>query len=212
MNWTVNLKKEDGKIKMNIGVLALQGGVIEHINHLKALGCETVEVKKPEELDNLQGIILPGGESTTMGRLLKQTGIFDKLKEKITDGFPVWGTCAGMILLAGNIENNVENYMQVMDITVRRNAYGSQIDSFLTYKKIDEICDEEIPLVFIRAPYITKVGSDVDVLCRVDENIVAVRQGNMLATSFHPELTDDFQFHKYFVDMCYNIFNEKVSW
>jgi pyridoxal 5'-phosphate synthase pdxT subunit len=187
---------------MRIGVLALQGGVIEHINHLKALDCETIEVRKPEELDNLDGIILPGGESTTIGKLLKKTGIFDKLKEKIINGFPVWGTCAGMILLAKNIENDAARHLQVMDITVKRNAYGSQINSFVIEKKINEVCTEEIPLVFIRAPYITKVDDNVHVLCKVNENIVAVRQENMLATSFHPELTDNLQFHKYFINMC----------
>lgn len=189
---------------MRIGVLALQGGVIEHINHLKALDCEAIEVRKPEELDNLDGIILPGGESTTIGKLLKKTGIFSKLKEKIINGFPIWGTCAGMILLAKNIENDVAGGMQVMDITVKRNAYGSQINSFIIHKKINEVSAEEIPLVFIRAPYITKADDNVKVLCKINENIVAVRQDNMLATSFHPELTDNLQFHKYFINMCRN--------
>lgn len=189
---------------MRIGVLALQGGVIEHINHLKSLGCETVEVRKPEELDNLNGIILPGGESTTIGKLLKRAGIFHKLKSKIENGFPVWGTCAGMILLAKEIENDTVRHMQVMNITVKRNAYGSQINSFLIHKKINEVCNEEIPLIFIRAPYITKVDDNVQILCKVNENIVAVRQTNMLATSFHPELTDNLQFHKYFINMCNN--------
>jgi 5'-phosphate synthase pdxT subunit len=202
VNWTADLKKEAGKMK--IGVLALQGGVIEHIHHLKALHCETVEVRKPKELDGLQGIILPGGESTTIGRLLRETDIFHKLKEKIMNGFPVWGTCAGMILLAKNIENDKKNHLQVMDITVKRNAYGSQINSFLTYERINKVYNGEVPLIFVRAPYITKVGNDVDVLCKVDENIVAVRQDNMLATSFHPELTDNLQFHRYFVNMCSN--------
>lgn len=188
---------------MRIGVLALQGGVTEHINHLKALNCETAEVRKPEELDGLDGIILPGGESTTIGKLIKETGILDKLREKIAKGFPVWGTCAGMILLAKNIENDSARYIQVMDITVKRNAYGSQADSFLVQKKIDEVSrEEEIPLVFIRAPYITEVEDNVQVLCMVNKDIVAVKQHNMLATSFHPELTDNLQFHRYFVNMC----------
>lgn len=189
---------------MKIGVLALQGGVIEHINCLKALDCETIEVRKPEELDDLDGIILPGGESTTIGKLIKKSGILDKLKEKIINGFPVWGTCAGMILLAKNIENDTARYMQVMDVTVMRNAYGSQIDSFSIQKRINEVCSEEIPLVFIRAPYIAEVGNNVQVLCKVNENIVAVRQANMLATSFHPELTENLEFHKYFVNICKN--------
>lgn len=187
---------------MKIGVLALQGGVAEHINHLKALDCEAIEVRKAEELDNLHGIILPGGESTTIGKLLKKTGIFDKLRERILNGFPVWGTCAGMILLAKNIDNDEVRHLQVMDITVRRNAYGSQAESFLVQGKIDEVSTEEIPLVFIRAPYITQVDNDVKVICKVNGNIVAAKQNNMLATSFHPELTDNLEFHKYFINMC----------
>ncbi len=187
---------------MKIAVLALQGGVEEHINHLKALGCEAVEVRKVEELDELDGLILPGGESTTIGKLLKKTGIFNKLREKIINGFPVWGTCAGMILLAKNIENDEARYLQTMDITVMRNAYGSQINSFLMEEKIEEFSTEPIPLVFIRAPYITKVESNVQILCKVNKNIVAVRQNNMLATSFHPELTNNLEIHKYFISMC----------
>lgn len=185
---------------MKIAVLALQGGVEEHINHLKSSGCETVEVRKAEELDNVDGIILPGGESTTIGKLLKKTGIFYKLREKILDGFPVWGTCAGMILLAKNIENDEDRHLQTMDITVKRNAYGSQIDSFLIEQNIEEVSKEPIPLVFIRAPYITKVEPNVKILCKVNNNIVAARQDNMLVTSFHPELTNNLEMHKYFIN------------
>ncbi len=185
---------------MKIAVLALQGGVEEHINHLKSLGCEAVEVRKVEELDNIDGIILPGGESTTIGKLLKKTGIFDKLREKIVNGFPVWGTCAGMILLAKNIENDEVRHLQTMDITVKRNAYGRQIDSFIVEQKIEGVSKETIPLVFIRAPYITKVESNVEVICKVNDNIVAARQGNMLVTSFHPELTKNLEMHRYFID------------
>lgn len=187
---------------MKIGVLALQGGVIEHMNHLRALDCEAVEVRKPEELDELDGIILPGGESTTIGKLLRKTAIFGKLKEKIINGFPVWGTCAGMILLAKDIENDEARHLQVMDITVKRNGYGSQIDSFSTNLRLNEVSDVEIPLVFIRAPFITKIKDSVKVLCKIDRNIVAVRQDNMLATSFHPELTENLEFHRYFIKMC----------
>lgn len=187
---------------MKIGVLALQGGVIEHISHLKALNCQTVEVRKPEELNDLDGIILPGGESTTIGKLMRKAGIFNKLKEKILNGFPAWGTCAGMILLAKKIENDDTIHLQVMDINVKRNAYGSQGDSFLAQGKIDEVSNEEIPLVFIRAPYITKTGDNVQILCKVNENIVAAKQDNILVTSFHPELTDNLEVHKYFINMC----------
>lgn len=185
---------------MKIAVLALQGGVEEHINHLKSLGCEAVEVRKVEELDDIDGIILPGGESTAIGKLLKKTGIFDKLREKIINGFPVWGTCAGMILLAKNIENDEARHLQTMDITVKRNAYGSQIDSFIVEQNIEEVSTEPIPLVFIRAPYITKVESNVEVICKVNDNIVAARQDNMLVTSFHPELTKNLEMHKYFIE------------
>jgi 5'-phosphate synthase pdxT subunit len=187
---------------MKIGVLALQGGVKEHINHLKALNCDAVEVRKAEELDDLDGIILPGGESTTIGKLLDRTGILDKLRDKILNGFPVWGTCAGMILLAKNIENDEVRHLNVMDITVKRNAYGSQLDSFKIMKKIEEVSDKEIPLIFIRAPYITHVGDNVTVMCKVDENIVAARQDNILVTSFHPELSSSLEFHRYFIDFC----------
>lgn len=185
---------------MKIAVLALQGGVEEHINHLKSLGCEAVEVRRVEELDGLNGLILPGGESTTIGKLLKKTGIFDKLREKIINGFPVWGTCAGMILLAKNIENDEARHLQTMDITVRRNAYGSQIDSFIVEQNIEEVSTEPIPLVFIRAPYITEVESNVEVICKVNDNIVAARQDNMLVTSFHPELTKNLEMHRYFIE------------
>lgn len=192
---------------MKIAVLALQGGVEEHINHLKSLGCEAVEVRKVEELDGLNGLILPGGESTTIGKLLKKTGIFDKLREKIVNGFPVWGTCAGMILLAKNIENDEARHLQTMDITVKRNAYGSQIDSFIVEQNIEEVSTEPIPLVFIRAPYITKVESNVEVICKVNDNIVAARQGNMLVTSFHPELTKNLEMHKYFIEQIVSNYN-----
>lgn len=185
---------------MKIAVLALQGGVEEHINHLKSLGCEAIKVRKVEELDNLDGIILPGGESTTIGKLLKKTGILEKLKEKILNRFPVWGTCAGMILLSKNIENDEDRHLQTMDITVKRNAYGSQIDSFIVEQKIEEVSTAPIPLVFIRAPYITKVASNVEVICKVNDNIVAARQDNMLVTSFHPELTENLEMHRYFIN------------
>lgn len=192
---------------MKIGVLSLQGGVTEHINHLKSLNCEAIEVKMAEDLDDLDGIILPGGESTTIGNLLNKTGIFNKLKEKILNGLCVWGTCAGMILLAKEIANDNNRYLQVMDITVVRNAYGTQINSFSTEKIIEEVSKEPIPLVFIRAPYIKNVGDNVKILCKVNDNIVAARQNNILATSFHPELTDNLKMHEYFIEMCKNFKN-----
>jgi pyridoxal 5'-phosphate synthase pdxT subunit len=187
---------------LKIGVLALQGGVIEHINHINSLGHEGIEVKKVTDLKDIQGIILPGGESTTIGKLLKERDIIIPLKEKILDGFPVWGTCAGMILLAKEIENEPSGYLKVMDIQVRRNAYGSQIDSFKTESIISEVSSSPLPLVFIRAPFITKVSQNVEALSTISGKIVMARQDNMLVSSFHPELTKNLEFHKYFLSLC----------
>ena len=193
-----DMQKEDGKMK--IGVLSLQGGVIEHIKQVKKLGYDPVEVKKESDLDVIDAIILPGGESTTIGKLLNVTNLMEPLRNKILEGLPVWGTSAGMILLAKDIENDDRRHLGVMDIRVRRNAFGTQIDSFRTKKVIDQISREEIELVFIRAPYVIEASEKAEVLCKVREKIVAVRQNNMLATSFHPELTDNLKVLKYFVD------------
>ncbi|NMM62862.1 pyridoxal 5'-phosphate synthase glutaminase subunit PdxT [Clostridium sp. P21] len=187
---------------MKIGVLSLQGGFIEHINHLKSIGCDTLEVKTLCDLENVNGIILPGGESTVIGKILKETNLLTPLREKILKGMPVWGTCAGMILLAKEIENDKNNYLSVMNIKVKRNAYGSQIDSFETKKIIKEVSPNPIPLIFIRAPYISSYDNTVNILCEVNENVVAARENNILATSFHPELTENLEFHKYFLSMC----------
>ncbi|WBW96567.1 pyridoxal 5'-phosphate synthase glutaminase subunit PdxT [Oceanirhabdus sp. W0125-5] len=187
---------------MKIGVLALQGAFIEHINHLKKLHCETVEVRKVEDLNNIDGIIIPGGESTTMSKLLKETGIMESIREKINQGLPVWGTCAGMIILAKENENHPIDGLKVMDIKVRRNAYGSQIDSFEEMVDIKEISQNPLSLVFIRAPYIYEHDSKVQILYKKDGKAVAAKQGNMFATAFHPELTDNLEFHRYFLSMC----------
>lgn len=187
---------------MKIGVLSLQGGVIEHINHIRKLGHEGVEVKKLEDMIDLSGIILPGGESTTMGKLLRERNMLIPLKEKIMTGLPVWGTCAGMILLSKYIEQSSVQHLNIMDIKVKRNAYGSQIHSFKKNVVIDEISSEPIPLVFIRGPVITEVFNDVKIICIVNNKIVAVKQNNMFATAFHPELTDNLEVHKYFINMC----------
>ncbi|MEG0795441.1 MAG: pyridoxal 5'-phosphate synthase glutaminase subunit PdxT [Odoribacter sp.] len=187
---------------MKIGILGFQGAVIEHQRHIERIGCEAIVVKYPEQLDDLDGIILPGGESTTIGKLLNRTGMMEPLRLKIQKGLPVWGTCAGMILLAKELVNDSVTHLATMDISVKRNAYGTQIDSFDISVQIPEISQEEIPLVFIRAPYIANVGDKVNVLCRVKEHIVAAREKNMLVTSFHPELTDNSAFHRYFAAMC----------
>lgn len=185
---------------MNVGVLSFQGGVIEHLKQIKSLGHKGIEVKSEKDLKNIDAIILPGGESTTIGKLLNITGLMEPLKEKIKSGLPTWGTCAGMILLAKEIENDDRRHLALMDITVKRNAFGSQIDSFTTKKVIKDVSSKELELVFIRAPYITKANDNVSILCSIGNNIVGVRQKNMIATSFHPELTDDNTFLKYFLE------------
>ena len=184
-----------------VGVLSFQGGVLEHLNQIKALGHEAIQIKKERDLENLDAIILPGGESTTMGKLLDVTGLKEPLKEKIKSGIPTWGTCAGMILLAKEIENDSRRHLSLMDIKVRRNALGTQIDSFKTKKVIKEVSENPLELVFIRAPFITEIKDNVKVLCEVNNNIVAVRQDNMIATSFHPELTSNLTFLKYFLNI-----------
>lgn len=188
---------------MKIGILGFQGAIIEHQRHIESIGQEAVNVKYPRQLQELDGIILPGGESTTIGKLLVRTGMMEPLRKRIQEeGLPVWGTCAGMILLAKELVNDEVTHLNVMDIAVRRNAYGTQIDSFDTYADIPEVSEQKVPLVFIRAPYITKVGEGVNVLCVLEGHVVAAREKNMLVTSFHPELTDCSAFHQYFVSMC----------
>lgn len=189
-------------IKMKIGILGFQGAVIEHQRHIEKIGHEAIVVRYPEQLAELDGMILPGGESTAIGKLLNRTGMMEPLRERIREGLPVWGTCAGMILLAKELENDPVRHLAVMDITVKRNAYGTQIDSFDVNVEIPEVSTGEIPLVFIRAPYITSVGEGVKVISRIDGHIVAARENNMLVTSFHPELTDCSAFHRYFAGMC----------
>lgn len=192
------MQKEDGNMK--VGVLALQGGVIEHINQIEALGHQAMLVKKEEDLEKIDKIILPGGESTTIGKLLAITGLLEPLKKKVIKGLPVWGTCAGMILLAKEIENDSRRHLELMDIKVKRNAFGTQINSFKTSMIIEEVSKEELELVFIRAPYIEQVSENVKTLCKVEGKIVAARQNNMLVTSFHPELTNNCKFLKYFLE------------
>ena len=188
---------------MKIGVLAMQGAYAEHISILKKLDVDVVEIRNKEDLKNIEGLIIPGGESTTMGKLIKTLDIYDDLKEKIEGGLPVWGTCAGMILLAKSIYEDDTKHLATMDIEVKRNAYGRQLGSFETKSFIKGI-GEDVQMVFIRAPYIKSVGNRVEVLSVVDKNIVAAKEDNMLVTSFHPELTDDNRVHKYFIDMVKN--------
>lgn len=185
-----------------IGILSLQGSVIEHQKMLQQLaGVTCLLVKDQETLQKVDGLILPGGESTTIAKLLHQFGLFEPLRQRILAGMPVWGTCAGMILLAKNIVGE-EPHLGLMDITVRRNAYGRQIDSFEQKAVLPAIASHPLPLVFIRAPWIEQADSQVEILCVLDHHIVAARQQNMLVTSFHPELTDDLSCHRYFQQMC----------
>ncbi len=184
-----------------IGVLDLQGGVLEHINHLQALGLNPVRVKEASQFDDLAGLILPGGESTCLIRLLNIFEITPKLKEAFADGMKIWGTCAGSILLAKNIEGD-NSQLGLMDITVARNAFGFQVDSFNAKVKVPKVTAEDIELTFIRAPKIKEAGKNVDVLLKIDDYIAAAEDENCLATVFHPELTSSLVFHKYFVQKC----------
>ncbi|MDQ2086913.1 pyridoxal 5'-phosphate synthase glutaminase subunit PdxT [Herbivorax sp. ANBcel31] len=187
---------------MKVGILSFQGSVKEHVNSIKRLGdVKPVEVRTVDELNSVDGLILPGGESTTLGNLLNVFNMTAPVREKIKSGMPVWGTCAGMILLAKEILEEENTHLSVMDIKVRRNAYGSQLDSFLTKGHISKVSKNELPLVFIRAPWIEEVLAGVDVLYQLDNKIVAAKQNNMLVTSFHPELTENLEFHRFFVDM-----------
>lgn len=192
---------------MKIGVLAMQGAYREHLKILKSLGIEAIDVRYEEDIDNIDGLIIPGGESTTMGKLIKTLGLYDKLKSRIENNMPVWGTCAGMILLAKNIVNEYYNHLSVMNISVIRNAYGRQLGSFETKAPVKGI-GEDIDMVFIRAPYIESVGENVEILSTVDGNIVAAQEGNILVTSFHPELTEDLRLHKYFINIVSKSIND----
>jgi 5'-phosphate synthase pdxT subunit len=189
-------------VLVNVGVLALQGSVVEHMRKLSDIeGVNASEVRTQEQLGKVSGLILPGGESTTIGKLLKEYGLVEPLIELAGKGMPVWGTCAGMILMAREIVNENYVHLGIMDMAVRRNAYGGQLDSFSTTLSIPQVSEHDIPLVFIRAPWVEKVWGEAEVIAKVGKNTVAVRQGNMLATAFHPELTKDSAFHRYFSNL-----------
>jgi len=187
---------------MKVGVLALQGDVREHIQSLLACGVEGVAVRRAQEIENVDALVLPGGESTTIAQLAEVFGIFDLIKEKITNGMPVYGSCAGMILLASEILDAKEGQKSFggLDITVRRNAFGRQVDSFESDIAFNDGSEQLIHAVFIRAPWVEKVSDSVEVLASVDAHPVAVRSKTALATSFHPELTGDHRIHRYFIE------------
>lgn len=186
-----------------IGILGMQGAIAEHQEILLQIPhTKTRIVKTAKDLDCIDGLILPGGESTAIGKLLDYFSLKEILRQKIISGLPVFGTCAGLILLAKNIENQTNTHLATMDITVKRNGYGSQLNSFSTNLLIPTIDKNmPIPLVFIRAPYITKTDKDVQILATLDNKIIAARQKNMLVSSFHPELTCDLRFHQYFLSI-----------
>ena len=189
---------------MKIGILALQGAFAEHERVLERLGVENVELRNLEDFQKYQkeltGLILPGGESTTMGKLLRDQDMLIPIREAILSGLPVFGTCAGLILLAKEITSQDESHLGTMDMVVERNAYGRQLGSFYTEAECKGV--GKIPMTFIRGPIISSVGEGVEILARVEDQIVAAQEKNMLVTSFHPELTDDVRLHQYFINMC----------
>lgn len=185
---------------MQIAVLALQGAFIEHEQKLAQLGVPSFEIRQKSDLSKpFDGLIIPGGESTVQGKLLRELDIFDDLQERITGGLPVYGTCAGLILLAKRIENDERVHFATMDITAVRNAYGRQLGSFAVNADFTGI--GRIPMTFIRAPYIREVSGDAEILAEVGGKIVAARQKNQLVTAFHPELNEDLSVHRYFLAM-----------
>ncbi len=187
-----------------VGILALQGDVAEHGAMLRRAGAEPVMVKRAEQLDEVDGLVIPGGESTTIGKLLRRFDLLDPIQRRARSGLPLYGTCAGMILLADQIEDAGQDQPSIggMDITVQRNAFGRQVDSFETDLDVPAVGSRPFHGVFIRAPLITRLGEKVEVLAELDDGrAVAARQGNLLVSSFHPELTDDARLHRYFVGM-----------
>ena len=185
---------------MVVGVLALQGAFIEHENVLNRLGVDCVELRNAKDLENnYDALVLPGGESTVQGKLLKESGMYDTIKSQIDNGMPVLATCAGMILLADNIEGEDTKHLSTMPVTVKRNAYGRQLGSFHYDGEIKGL--GVYPMEFIRAPYIESVKPGVEVLAEVDGHIVAVKYQNQIALAFHPELSDDTRIHQMFLDM-----------
>jgi len=188
-----------------IGVLALQGAFVEHIVMLNRLGAEAIPIRLPEELEGLDGLVIPGGESITIGKLMEAYDLTDRVQKLIADGLPVMGTCAGMILLANQVTDLNGYSLRVMDISVRRNAFGRQVDSFETDLAVPAIGETPFHAVFIRAPWIENVGPEVEILARLaDGTPVAAKAGNTIVAAFHPELTDDTRLHAYFLGIVNN--------
>lgn len=193
---------------MKIAVLALQGAFAEHEKMLSSLGAECFEIRQEQDLhQEFDGLVLPGGESTVMGKLLRELKLLEPLREKIRAGLPVFGTCAGLILLAEKLSNDGNVYLGTLPVTVRRNAYGRQLGSFFIQGEVQGV--GKVPMTFIRAPYIESVESGVEILAKTEEKIVAVRYQNQVGISFHPEVTESTQMHKYFLDICQKYVQEK---
>jgi pyridoxal 5'-phosphate synthase pdxT subunit len=188
--------------KPAIGVLALQGDFAEHVAVLRRLDVEAVEVRLPEQLEALDGLIIPGGESTTISRLMERWGLLEAVRHRAHDGMAIWGTCAGAILLAERTSDLDREGLRLMDIDVERNAFGRQVDSFEADLDVPALGAAPYPAIFIRAPKIVHIGAKAQAVARLaDGTVVAARQGRLLATAFHPELTNDTRFHEYFLEM-----------
>ena len=187
---------------MRIGALASQGAFAEHIAMLNQLEVEVLPVRLPEELEGLDGLVIPGGESTSISKLMLDYNLMSEIRNLAKNGLPIFGTCAGMILLANEISDSGVEPLRVMDMTVRRNAFGRQRDSFETELSIPVLGEKPFPGVFIRAPRIVRAGNEVEILAKLaDSTSVAARQGKLLVSAFHPELTDDLRLHQYFLDI-----------
>ncbi|MDO8589138.1 MAG: pyridoxal 5'-phosphate synthase glutaminase subunit PdxT [Armatimonadota bacterium] len=186
---------------MRIGVLALQGDYDKHLQMLKRLGVEAVPVRTAEEVRQLDGLIIPGGESTTIGKLMRRFGIDEAIIEKVDQGMALYGTCAGLILMANDIEDSDQGRLGLLDITVRRNAFGRQIDSFETDMTVPELGPDPIRAVFIRAPFVTEVRNGVKTLASINGQPVLIQRDKLLASAFHPELTEDTRLHAYFLEL-----------
>lgn len=185
-----------------IGVLAVQGDVDMHARMVEKCGVKAVRVRFVDELDRIHGLIIPGGESTTVGKLMNRYGLDKKIAERARQGMPIFGTCTGMILMAKEIIESDQDRLGVMDFSVLRNAFGRQVDSFEADLEVEVIGPPTVRAVFIRAPYAVSVGENVEVLARCEDKIVLLKQGNLLACAFHPELTDDDRVHRYFAHLA----------
>jgi pyridoxal 5'-phosphate synthase pdxT subunit len=184
-----------------VGVLALQGDVVEHVHALERAGADVVEVRTPGDLARVEALVVPGGESTTVIRLLDRFGLTEPIKARVADGMPFWGTCMGMIVAAHDVADIAQPTLDLLDVTVRRNAFGRQVDSAEVPLAVPALGDEPFPAIFIRAPWIERTGPGVETLAERDGHGVMVRQANVLGTSFHPELTGDDRVHAYFLGM-----------